>query len=100
MVRKSFQKDKKLRLDELSIEFYLAGYDFIEEEMSGVIKYSTLNGRTLAPSNYDFLTLIPKLDSKDSFDKFLPISLYKIISKTISLHLKPILSESRNNLAF
>jgi hypothetical protein len=45
--------------------------------------------------NATFLTLIPKEDKANVPNKFFPLSLcnviYKIISKVISLHLKPLL---------
>eukprot|EP00253_Pinus_taeda_P030603 PITA_30603 len=48
--------------------------------------------------NSTFIALIPKSDAPDSFDDYRPISLcnclYKIISKTIANHLRPILCRS------
>ena len=52
-------------------------------------------GGVLKAFNATFLTLIPKEAGADSPDKFRPIALcnviYKIISKVISNHLKPLL---------
>ena len=58
---------------------------------------SYLNSRSILRSiNHTFITLIPKVQNLERVSDFCPISLcnviYKIISKAIANHLKPMLN--------
>ena len=58
---------------------------------------SCLNSRSILRSiNHTFITLIPKVQNPERVSDFRPISLcnviYKIISKAIANHLKPLLN--------
>ena len=58
---------------------------------------SCLNSRSILKSiNHTFITLIPKVNNLENVSNFKPISLcnviYKIVSKVIANHLKPMLN--------
>lgn len=90
-----FKKDKSPGLDGWSVEFYMAFYDTIRQDLLLVVEDCRLTGRMYETINSTFIALIPKVDSPLTFNDFSPISLYnylyKIIAKNISNFLKPIL---------
>jgi len=91
-----FKKDKSPGPDGWIIEFYLAFYDIIGQDLLKVVDDYRISGRMYEAINSTFIALIPKTDSLISFNHFRPISLwnclYKIIAKIIANRLKPILS--------
>lgn len=93
---KWFKKDKSPGPDGWPVEFYLAFYDLLGEDLLEVIEESRITGHIHPPMNYTFISLIPKTDDPTSYNDFCPISLcnclYKIISKIIANRIKPILS--------
>lgn len=95
-ILKWFKKDKSPGPDGWTIEFYLAFYDILGQDLLNVVEESRTSGSIYHAINSTFIALIPKSDSPASFDDYRPISLcnclYKIISKTIASGLKPILS--------
>eukprot|EP00253_Pinus_taeda_P031782 PITA_31782 len=97
-VLKWFQKDKSPGPDGWTIEFYLAFFDVLGQDLLRVVEESRTTGSIYHAINSTFIALIPKSDSPTSFDDYRPISLcnclYKIISKTIANRLRPILSRS------
>eukprot|EP00253_Pinus_taeda_P010150 PITA_10150 len=97
-VLKWFKKDKSPGPDGWTIEFYLAFFDVLGQDLLGVVEESRTTGSIYHAINSTFIALIPKFDSHESFDDYRPISLcnclYKIISKTIANHIRPILSRS------
>lgn len=97
-VLKWFKKDKSPGPDGWTIEFYLAFFDVLGQDLLGVVEESRTTGSIYHAINSTFIALIPKSDSPASFDDYRPISLcnclYKIISKTIANRLRPILSRS------
>ena len=92
---KSFKKDKSPGPDGFPVEFFLAFFDLMGEELVNLVEDSRLAGRVLPSLNSTFITLIPKSDKPSTFADFRPISLcnliYKLIAKVAALHLKPFL---------
>ena len=80
------------------VEFFQHFFDLMGDTITKVVEESRASGFTHDVLKTTFLALIPKHDSPSSFNDFRPISLcnciYKVISKTISNRLKPILSKS------
>eukprot|EP00253_Pinus_taeda_P006367 PITA_06367 len=97
-VLKWFKKDKSPGRDGWTIEFFLAFFDVLGQDLLRVVEESRTTGSIYHAINSTFIALIPKSDSLASFDDYRPISLcnclYKIISKTIANRLRPILSRS------
>ena len=76
--------------------FYQSFWQHIGLEVTEAM-LSCLNSSTLLKSiNHTYITLIPKVSNPKNVSEFRPINLcnviYKIISKVISNHLKPILN--------
>eukprot|EP00253_Pinus_taeda_P029159 PITA_29159 len=94
---KWFKKDKNPGPDGWTIEFYLAFFDFLGNDLLKIVEDSRRRGRISSAIKSTFTALIPKSNAPISFDDFRPISLcnclYKIIAKTIANCLKPILSQ-------
>ena len=82
-------------LDGFMVNFFHHFWDLIKMEVWRIVEDSRVFRRTLPTFNATFLTLIPKCEGVDSTDEFRPISLciviYKIITKVIENHLKPLL---------
>lgn len=103
---KWFEKDKSLGLDDWSIEFYLAFFDIIGEDLLKIVEDSRIKGFLETSISSTFIALIPKKDNPYSFEDFHPISpfkcIYKIIAKIIANRMKPILFNliSREKFAF
>lgn len=93
---KWFKKDRSPGPDGWTIEFYIAFYEFISNDLLRVIEECRETGSLYNAINSTFIALIPKSDSPSSFDDYRPISLcnvlYKIISKIIANRIRPILS--------
>eukprot|EP00253_Pinus_taeda_P008490 PITA_08490 len=94
---KWFKKDKSPGPDGWTIEFYLAFFDLLGQDMLRVVEESRTSGSLYHAINSTLIALIPKPDSPSSFDDYRPISLcnclYKIISKIIANRFRPILSK-------
>eukprot|EP00253_Pinus_taeda_P016512 PITA_16512 len=89
---KWFKKDKSPGPDGWSVEFYLAFFDIIREDLLRIIEDSRSKGFLQNSITSPFLALIPKKDNPDTFEDFHPISLCNCIYKIIANRLKPILS--------
>eukprot|EP00253_Pinus_taeda_P004125 PITA_04125 len=93
---KWFQKDKSLGLDGWPIEFYLAFFDILGNDLLSFVEECRLTSKMYEAINTTFIALIQKSDSPNSFDDFQPTSLcntlYKVIAKIIANQLRPILS--------
>ena len=83
--------------------FYQHFWSTVDSDVTDSI-LSWLN--TPSPINHTFITLIPKVDSRELVTKFYPISLcnvlYKVYSKFLANHLKKFLPNliTENQLAF
>lgn len=93
---KSFTKEKSPGPDGWTVELFLHFFDFMGPEILKMVEYSCSEGYMSGGLNSTFLTLIPKTGKPASFGDFRPIALcnltYKLITKIISIRLKPILS--------
>jgi hypothetical protein len=82
-------------LDGFIIEFFHYCWPMIKEEVRQVVEKSRTSGKVLSAFNATFLMLIPKEEMVTHPKKCRLISLYnviyKIITKVISMRLKPIL---------
>jgi len=78
------------------VEFYLAFFDILGEDLLKFIEECRIFGRMHGAINSTFIALIPKSDNPLTLNDVRPISLcnykYKIISKIIANRLHPILS--------
>ena len=85
-------KDRSPSLDEWTIEFYLAFFDLLGDNLLKVVEVIRLSGKV-----WSFIALIPKFDYPETYDGFRVVSLcnciYKNISKVIAVMLKEILSQ-------
>jgi len=94
---KWFKKDKSPGPDGWTIEFYLAFFKVLGNDLLRIVEESRRRGRISSAIKSTFISLIPKTNAPGTFDDFRPISLcnclYKIIAKTIANRLKPILSQ-------
>jgi hypothetical protein len=81
--------------DEFTMDFLHHSWDIIREEVWEIIKYSRKLWQVLQALNATFITLIPKENKVTSPSHFQPNALcnviYKLITKVIAKHLKPIL---------
>ena len=84
----SFQKDKSPGLAGWIVEFFLAGYDSIGPNLLQLVEETRKNGVLHPPLNSTFLTLVPKKDTPDSLEDYIPISLcnitYKVVTEIIA----------------
>ena len=92
---KQMVKDKEPRPDGFTTKFFHAFWDWMKEEVWALVEDSKKSGNILKALNVTFLTLIPKESGTADPWKLRPIALcnviYKIISKTISNRLRPLL---------
>ena len=81
--------------DGFTSNFFHYFWDLVKEEVPEIVEETRNNKGVLKDLNATFLTLIPRELGANSLDKFQPIALrnviYKIISKVIANHLKPLL---------
>jgi hypothetical protein len=89
---KGFKCSKSPGPDGWTVEFFLAFFDIVGNELLEVVEELRMLGKVSGAMNATFIALIPKSDKPDSFGGFRPISLcnlvYKIISKIIATRLK------------
>jgi hypothetical protein len=78
------------------MEFYIEFFDLLGEDLIRVVEVRT-SRRVHVSFNSNFIDLIPKVDCRENFDGFMPISLcnyiYKSITKVIVVRLKTFLSK-------
>ena len=79
----SFQKDKSLGPNGWSVEFFMGLYDIFGGNLLRVVEDSWQYSRMLDSFKYTCISLIPKLDTPQSFDYFRSISLCNCIDKVI-----------------
>eukprot|EP00253_Pinus_taeda_P030027 PITA_30027 len=93
---KWFKKDKSPSPDGWTIEFYIAFFEILGEDLLKIVENCRRSGRISSAIKSTFIALISKPNNPSSYNDFCPISLcnclYKIISKIIANHLKPTLS--------
>lgn len=93
---KWFKKDKIPGPDGWTVEFYIAFFEILGNNLLKIVEDYRRSGRISPAIKSTFIVLIPKSYNPISFNYFHPISLcnclYKIIAKIIANRLKPILS--------
>ena len=72
----NFQKEKIPGPDGWTIELFLAGYESIGLDLLQLVEETRKNGFLHPPLNSTFLTLIPKKDSPESLEDYIPIYLF------------------------
>lgn len=91
-----FQIDKIPHLNGWKIEFYLYFFEILWNDILKAVEELTISRRFSGNFNSKYITIIIKVDCPNTFKGFGSISLcnniYKIISKVISISLKPLLS--------
>ncbi|CAA7041572.1 unnamed protein product [Microthlaspi erraticum] len=99
-------RDKCPGPDGYPIEFFISSWSRVGPEVVEAVSEFFRHGRLLKDLNTTFIALIPKTPEACSLGDFRPISccnlVYKIISKILANHLKPVLkgSISPNQSAF
>ena len=92
---KSFKKDKSPGRDGFPVDFFLAFFDLLGDELVLLVEEARMTRLVLPSLNSNFITLIPKKDNPSTFADFRPISLcnliYKLIAKIAASSLKPLL---------
>lgn len=92
----SMDKDKSLGLDGFSMHFYQVCWDIIKDDLMKVFVEFYDGGVISKGMNATFIVLVPKKEARD-FSDFRPInlvsSLYKIISKVLSLRMCLVMNE-------
>ena len=82
-------------LDGFTTNFFHACWDWMKEEVWVLVEDSRKSGSILKALNATFMNLIPKESGTKDIGKLIPIALcnviYKIITKTISNRLRPLL---------
>jgi hypothetical protein len=78
------------------VEFFLAFFDILGNDILDMVEDSKRKGRVIGALNDTFISLIPKSDNPGSFGGYRPIDLcnlvYKIITKIIATRIKSSLS--------
>ena len=82
-VLKGFKKDKSHGPDGWHVEFFLAFFDLVGEDLVLVVEQARLHGKVTGAINSTFLTLIPKCEKPLTFVDFRPISLCSLVYKII-----------------
>ena len=81
--------------DGFTSNFFHNFWDLVKEEVLEIVEESRNTTGVLKDFNTTFVTLVTKEVGVDIHDKFRPIAfcnvIYKIISKVIANHLKPLL---------
>ena len=89
------KEDKALGLDGFTVNFFHVCWDMLKYEIWDMVEESWCNQNILLALNATFFTLIPKEGNVSTPDEFRPIALYnvlyKIVTKVIANHLKPLL---------
>ena len=79
------------------MDLFLHFNDIIIDDFTKMVEESMVLGRVSGAINWTIIDLIQKIVKSDSFSYYCPISLQnmikKLISKTISIEIKPILSK-------
>jgi hypothetical protein len=70
-----FKKDKSPIPYAWTMEFFNGFYDLLEEDFLWVVEEVRMSSEVLGAINSTFLALVPKKDTTNSFDDFMPISL-------------------------
>jgi hypothetical protein len=95
-ILKGFKASKSHGPDGWTVEFFLAFFDILGDELVEMVEESRKKGRVSGALNATFLALIPKSENPRNFGDYRPISLcnlmYKIITKIIANIIKSSLS--------
>jgi hypothetical protein len=92
----SFKKDKSPGPTRWTVEFFIAFFDLVGNDLLEMVKESRTKGQIISELNSTFIALIPKSNKPSTFNGYIPILVfnlvYKLISKIIANRIKPILS--------
>jgi hypothetical protein len=71
-----FDQDKAPRLDGFTLHFYRHCREIVKKYLLRMIRYGHGNCKIGGATNSSFLVMIHKAKNSNTFDRFLPISLY------------------------
>ena len=99
-----FQRSKSSGLDGWIIEFYEYFFDMVGKDLKEVVEDARIRGFVLGGLHSNFISLIPKISSLESFHEYRRISLCnlacKVISRIMANRLKYSMSEGIPNEQF
>jgi mannosylglycoprotein endo-beta-mannosidase len=101
-VLRGFTKDKSLGPNGWTVELFLHFFNLVASDLLEAVEESHLYGVVNRSLNSMFIALIPKVNGPTTFGESLALCnlCYKIITKIIAKHIKPILSRTLSEEQF
>ncbi|KAL3690316.1 hypothetical protein R1sor_016625 [Riccia sorocarpa] len=94
---KMMKADKSLGLDGLTVEAFVASWDFVSRDCNAMISHFWDTGKLIQGPRTAVIKLVPKNAKKDRLENWRPLSLmslsYKIIAKIVAERIKKFLPQ-------